>query len=111
MIFFSGFVMHHLNQGISTPRFPDILKKWQELKPVFKKESRIDKHNYRAVSALLEISNTFERFLSNCFSNQSFLNGISGAFYFFPFWKEYFQILFETCKSHPNIQKRRPTKL
>ena len=47
--------MHNINEGISTARFPDILKN-AEVKPVFKKKSRIDKENYRPVSILPVIS-------------------------------------------------------
>ena len=52
---FSQFIMHNINEGISTARFPDILKN-AEVKPVFKKKSRIDKENYRPVSILPVIS-------------------------------------------------------
>ena len=37
------------DEGIFSARFPDILKN-AEVKPVFKKESRIDKENYRPTS-------------------------------------------------------------
>lgn len=43
--------MHNFNKGISTERFPDIFK-IERVKPVFKKESKIDKPNYRPVSTL-----------------------------------------------------------
>ena len=44
---FLEFIMHNFNEGIiSTARFPGILKS-AEVKPVFKKKSRIDKKNYR----------------------------------------------------------------
>ena len=39
---FSEFIMHNFNEGISTARFPDILKS-AEVKPVFNKKSRVDK--------------------------------------------------------------------
>ena len=59
---FSQFIMHNINEGISTARFPDILKN-AEVKPVFKKKSRIDKENYRPFSILPVISNIFERLI------------------------------------------------
>ena len=52
---FSEFIMHNFNEGISTARFLDSLKN-AEVKPVFKKKSRIDKENYRPVSILPVIS-------------------------------------------------------
>ena len=59
---FSKFTMHNFNEGISTARFPDILK-GAEVKPVFKKKSRIDKENYRPVSILPVIFKIFERLI------------------------------------------------
>ena len=52
---FSEFIIHNFNEGISTARFPDILKS-AEVKSVFKKKSRIDKENYRPVSILPVVS-------------------------------------------------------
>ena len=52
--------MHNFNERISIARFPNILK-GAEVKPVFKKKSRIDKENYRPVSILPVISKIFER--------------------------------------------------
>ena len=43
---FPEFIMHRYNKGISTAKFPDILKS-TEVKPIFKKKSRIDKKDYR----------------------------------------------------------------
>ena len=59
---FSGFIMHNFKEGISTARFPDILKS-AEVKPIFKKKSRIDKENYRPVSILPIISKIFEKLI------------------------------------------------
>ena len=59
---FSEFIMHNFNKRISTAGFPDILKS-AEVKPVFKKKSRIDKENYRPVSILRVISKIFERLI------------------------------------------------
>ena len=69
--------MHNFNEGISTARFPDILK-GAEVKPIFKKKSTIDKENYRAVSIFSVISKIFGRLIFKqlimIFLNQSFLN-------------------------------------
>ena len=54
--------MNNFNEGISTARFPEILKS-AEVTSVFKKKSRIDKENYRPVSILPELSKTFERLI------------------------------------------------
>ena len=54
--------MHNFNEGISTARFPDILK-GAEVKPIFKKKSTIDQENYRAVSIFSVISKIFERLI------------------------------------------------
>ena len=59
---FPEIIMHSFNEGISIARFPDILKN-AEVKPVFKKKSRIDKENYRPFSILPVISNIFERLI------------------------------------------------
>ena len=45
---FYEFIMHNFNEGISSARFPDILKS-AEVKWVFKKKSRIDKESYSPV--------------------------------------------------------------
>ena len=58
----SEFIMHSFNEGISTARFTEILKS-AEVKSVFKKKSRIYKENYRPVSILPVISETFERLI------------------------------------------------
>ena len=73
---FSEFIMHNFNKRISTAGFPDILKS-AEVKPVFKKKSRIDKENYRSVSILPVICKIFERLIFKpliMLVNQSFLN-------------------------------------
>ena len=67
--------MHRYNKGISTAKFPDILKS-TEVKPIFKKKSRIDKKDYRLASILPPvISKFFERLIfKQLFLNQFFLN-------------------------------------
>ena len=59
---FSEFIIHNSNEGIATARFLDIHKS-VEIKPVFKKKSKIDKENYRPVSILPVISKTSERLI------------------------------------------------
>ena len=54
--------MHNLYEGISTARFPGILKS-AEVKPVLKKKSRINEENYIPVSVLPVISKIFERLI------------------------------------------------
>ena len=54
--------MHNLYEGISTARFPGILKS-AEVKPVLKKKSRINKENYVPVSVFPVISKIFERLI------------------------------------------------
>ena len=49
--------MHNFNEGISTARFPDILK---SLNQFFKKKSRIHKENYRPARIFPVISKIFE---------------------------------------------------
>ena len=65
---FSEFIMHNSNEGISTARFSDFLES-EEVKLVFKKNSRIDKINYRPVSVLSVISKIFERLIFKSLSN------------------------------------------
>ena len=60
--------MHNSKKGISTARFSDFLKS-EEVKLVFKKNSRIDKVNYRPVSILPVISKIFERLIFKSLSN------------------------------------------
>ena len=59
---FPEFIMHNFNKGISTGRFPDIFQS-AEVKPVFKKKSKIDKENCRPVRILPVISKIFERLI------------------------------------------------
>ena len=54
--------MRNFNEGIFTARCPDILKS-AEVKPVFKKKSRIDKGNGRPVSIFPVISKIFEKLI------------------------------------------------
>ena len=62
MIFFSEFIVHNFNEGISTARFSDIFKS-EEVKSIFKKKSRVDKESFRPVSRLPVLSKIFERLI------------------------------------------------
>ena len=59
---FSEFFFVNINHSISNSTFPEQLK-WADVKPVFKKNSRTDKENYRPVSILPNISKIYERCL------------------------------------------------
>ena len=58
---FSEFLFANFNDIILTSLFPEQLK-YADIKPVFKKDSRNDKRNYRPVSILSNISKIYERF-------------------------------------------------
>ena len=57
---FSEFFFVNINHSISNSTFPEQLK-WADVKPVFKKNSRTDKENYRPSSILSNISKIYER--------------------------------------------------
>ena len=59
---FSEFFFANINHSINNSTFPDQLK-WADVKPVFKKNSRTVKENYRPVSILPNISKIYERCL------------------------------------------------
>ena len=59
---FSEFLFANFNDIILTSLFPEQLK-YADIKPVFKKDSRNDKRNYRPVSILSNISKIYERLL------------------------------------------------
>ena len=57
---FSNIFQANLNNAIETSTFPEQLK-YADVKPVFKKDSRTDKKNFRPISILPNISKTYER--------------------------------------------------
>ena len=59
---FSEFFFVNINHSISNSTFPEQLK-WADVRPVFKKNSRTDKENYRPVNILPNISKIYERCL------------------------------------------------
>ena len=60
---FSKFFQANLNNTIETSSFPEQLK-YADVKPVFKKDSRTDKKNYRPISILPNVSEIYERCLN-----------------------------------------------
>ena len=62
LIFFPEFFFVSINYSISNSIFPEQLK-LAEVKPVYKKNLRADKENYRPVSILPNISKIYERWL------------------------------------------------
>ena len=59
---FYEFFFINFNHSINNSTFPQQLK-WADVKPVFKKNSRTDKENYRPVSILPNVSKIYERCL------------------------------------------------
>ena len=57
---FSGLFQANFNNAIETSTFPEQLK-YADVKPVFKKDSRTDKKNYRPISILPNVSKIYER--------------------------------------------------
>ena len=59
---FAKYVTEAFNKTITTSTFPDFLKN-ADIKPIWKKDSRSDKSNYRPVSILPNLSKIFEKIL------------------------------------------------
>ena len=57
---FSKFFQENFNKAIKTNTFPEQLK-YADVKPVFKKDSRTDKKNYRPINILPNVSKIYER--------------------------------------------------
>ena len=57
---FSYFISASFNKAVNKGVFPDELKQ-ADIKPIYKKESRNEKENYRPVSILPNLSKIFER--------------------------------------------------
>ena len=53
-------LFNNLNNNIAIGQFPDKLK-FADVSPVFKKDCKTDKSNYRPVTLLLVISKVYER--------------------------------------------------
>ena len=65
---FKVFITNNVNNCIETSTFPQELK-LADVKPIFKKDSRNDKENYRPISILPNISKIYERCLCEQLSN------------------------------------------
>ena len=59
---FSDILFKEFNKSLEIGKFPSCLK-MTNVTPVYRKENRSDKDNYRPVSILLNLSNIFERYL------------------------------------------------
>ena len=59
---FSRLIFQNFNQSLINREFPHCLKQ-AEVIPVFKKEEKLDKSNYRPVSILPVISKIYERLM------------------------------------------------
>ena len=59
----SKFFQINLNNIIETSTFPEQLK-YVDVKPVFKKDSRTDKRNYRPISILSNVSKIYTKCLN-----------------------------------------------
>ena len=57
---FEDFIQPTINTTINKNEFPSVLK-LADVKPVFKKGSKISKHNYRSISIFKNISKIFEK--------------------------------------------------
>ena len=66
--FFSPFILDYVNKSISSCTFPSILK-LADIIPVYKKDSRYEKSNYRPISVLPNLSKIFQSVLYNQISS------------------------------------------
>ena len=57
--FFSPFILGYVNKSISSSTFPSILK-LADITPVYKKDLRYEKSNYRPISVLPNLFKIFE---------------------------------------------------
>ena len=60
--FFSHFILYYVNKSISSSNFLSILK-LTDIIPVYKRDSRYEKSNYRPISVLPNLSKIFENVL------------------------------------------------
>ena len=54
------FIHHNFKNSLSSSTFPTALK-YAEVKPVFKKDDKTDKENYRPINILPTLSKVYER--------------------------------------------------
>ena len=58
------FIHYNFNNSLSSSTFPTALK-YANVKPVFKKDDKTDKENYRPISILPTLSKVYERLIYN----------------------------------------------
>ena len=67
------FILHNFNNALSCSEYPASLK-YADITPIFKKDDKTDKTNYRPISILPNLSKIYERFMQN--QMYSYLNQI-----------------------------------
>ena len=58
------FILHNFNNTLSCSEYPASLK-YADITPIFKKDDKTDKTNYRPISILPNLSKIYERFMQN----------------------------------------------
>ena len=58
------FILHNFNNALSSSEYPASLK-YANITPIFKKDDKTDKTNYRPISILPNLSKIYERFMQN----------------------------------------------
>ena len=58
------FILHNFNNASSCSEYPASLK-YADITPIFKKDDKTDKTNYRPISILLNLSKIYEQFMQN----------------------------------------------
>ena len=69
------FILHNFNNALSRSEYPASLK-YVDITPIFKKDDKTDKTNYRPIGILPNLSKIYERFIQNQmypYLNQIFL--------------------------------------
>ena len=62
--FFAAYIAKYFNDSLKNAKFPNCLK-LASITPIFKKNARTSKNNYRPVTVLPVISKMFERIICN----------------------------------------------
>ena len=58
------FILHNFNNALSYSEYPASVK-YADITPVFKKDHKTDKTNYRPISIIPNLSKIYERFMQN----------------------------------------------
>ena len=58
------FILHNFNNALSCSEYPTSVK-YADITPVFKKDHKTDKTNYRPISIIPNLSKIYERFMQN----------------------------------------------